>query len=546
MAYVPKSKISYRISNNNEFITKKNKQEYNGPYISVEDKKYYIGSNYNKKGPELIKRTTSNIPGAEKNFNTHIKIRNYNKVNSSIRSRLQGTVSLPVAKSYPTELNYSKGKYTRYFAKRFNGYSYLEIDYETYQKIREESPTYDYNLWEVGSLEWHLTGNVFKKNSISIKEAERTSPRVFYLFPIINEFFRPDTVIITDQYTNGGELYYNNGSEYVGSYHIHPVLGPMIGADHLTSQHEKIYYLNQLPTPTGTTYEDFVMGLNKQTCYKCVTIRGRKKVVSNQRSNLLGCPPSSVNNYQEAADGCFPRKETLDKYDDPNIPDKSRPDSVFFPIDGGDPHTTGDGNTWPPTDYSGFGTWGSTGGYGGGSGGGGGGSGGGGTSGTFGGGTCFVPNTLITMADNSEKMISTIKIGDKVKSELGESTVTNIKIHTGDYTVYSLNNGKPFVTEEHPFKTIDGWKAINPITTLETHQVQSTTLDINDIVITLKGNQLITMIEEGKTKYPRVYNISLDNEHVYYANGYLVHNDKTVSLDQLEQMHWDLEGGNWP
>ena len=36
--------------------------------------------------------------------------------------------------------------------------------------------------------------------------------------------------------------------------------------------------------------------------------------------------------------------------------------------------------------------------------------------------------------------------------------------------MYSINGGKAFVTAEHPFKTIDGWKAIDPITTYEKHQ----------------------------------------------------------------------------
>ena len=140
--------------------------------------------------------------------------------------------------------------------------------------------------------------------------------------------------------------------------------------------------------------------------------------------------------------------------------------------------------------------------------------------------TCFVPNTLITMADDTEKTISSIKIGDKVKSEKGESTVLDIKIHKGSFEVYSINNSKPFVTAEHPFKTIDGWKAIDPINTLEKHQISSTTLNLNDIIIKQNSKEIVQKIEKGKIKYPKVYNLMLDNEHVYYANGYLVHNEK--------------------
>tara|TARA_R110000737_G_scaffold353127_1_gene402520 strand:+ start:1600 stop:3129 length:1530 start_codon:yes stop_codon:yes gene_type:complete len=498
MAYVPKSKISYRTSFADEFIFKKSTRPYNGPYITIEDKKYYVGTDFLKKGPELIKLPKHNPAGVEKRFNTHIDIRNYNRLKTSIKSRLSKSTTLPVSKSYPTEFNYERGYYTRYFAKKFNGYSYLEISPETYKKLLDKSPIHDYNLWETGTLQWHLTGNVFKKNSLSINEAERKFPRVFNLFPIINEFFRPETTIISNLHTDGGELYYSDGVEYIGGYHIHPIIGPMIGSDHSENHHQKIYYLNQLPTPTGSTYEDFIINHGKIDCYKCVTIKGVKKIVSHKRSNILGCPPNSTNSYDIAVEGCYIRGVDHERNSFSNNSLSPRIKAPSFPIEGGNPSKL---------DYSGFGSWGPS------------------------GGTCFTPNTLITMIDNTEKMISKIEIGDKVKSELGESTVTDIKIHTGSFTIFSLNGNKPFVTEEHPFKTIDGWKAINPITTLEKHQVQSTTLDINDIVIKTGGNEIIKSIEEGKVKYPKVYNLSLDNEHVYYANGYLVHNEKHVGVE---------------
>ena len=134
------------------------------------------------------------------------------------------------------------------------------------------------------------------------------------------------------------------------------------------------------------------------------------------------------------------------------------------------------------------------------------------------------------MADGSEKQISSIKVGEKVKSEIGESKVLNIQIHEGDFEIYSINNRKPFVTEEHPFKTIDGWKAINPFMTFEKHQIVSSVLNLQDIVYKIDGKEVINTIEKGKVTYKKVYNLSLDNEHVYYANGYLVHNDKGLGI----------------
>ena len=155
------------------------------------------------------------------------------------------------------------------------------------------------------------------------------------------------------------------------------------------------------------------------------------------------------------------------------------------------------------------------------------------------------------MADGSEKTISSIKVGEKVKSEIGESTVLEIQIHDeGDYEVYSINGSKPFVTEEHPFKTIDGWKAIDPFLTFEKHQISSNALNLQDIVYKIDGKEVINSIEMGSVKYPKVYNLSLDNEHVYYANGYLVHNNKGAGnsasslSDNPNDYNFDLGDGS--
>tara|TARA_R110002020_G_scaffold66432_8_gene174615 strand:+ start:886 stop:2256 length:1371 start_codon:yes stop_codon:yes gene_type:complete len=138
---------------------------------------------------------------------------------------------------------------------------------------------------------------------------------------------------------------------------------------------------------------------------------------------------------------------------------------------------------------------------------------------------CFTPESLITMENGEEKPISEIEIGDRVKSEYGISDVVGIDEHVGLYDVYSINGKKAFVTEEHPFKTIDGWKAINPIDTFRKHQVESFLLEEGDTLITVNGEEKIKSIEKTDTA-TRVFNLRLNNEHVYYTNGYLVHNGK--------------------
>ena len=47
-------------------------------------------------------------------------------------------------------------------------------------------------------------------------------------------------------YSEGGELYYKDGTEYVGAYHIHPTKGPMEGATHTPSRHARLSYTSKI------------------------------------------------------------------------------------------------------------------------------------------------------------------------------------------------------------------------------------------------------------------------------------------------------------
>ena len=138
---------------------------------------------------------------------------------------------------------------------------------------------------------------------------------------------------------------------------------------------------------------------------------------------------------------------------------------------------------------------------------------------------CFTPDSLVIMEDGTSKPINQVEVGEIVKSEIGFSKVIGIDIHKGTFDVYSINHKEAFVTEEHPFKTIEGWKAINPIETFRLHQVNSNILKEGDTIIRIDGEEKVNSIVKGEP-VNEVYNLRLNNEHVYYVNGYLVHNGK--------------------
>ena len=145
---------------------------------------------------------------------------------------------------------------------------------------------------------------------------------------------------------------------------------------------------------------------------------------------------------------------------------------------------------------------------------------------------CFIGDTLIDMRDGSKKAIKDIELGDRVIVETGTAEV--VKLHPtilGDRKLYSLNGGTAFVTSEHPFKTEEGWKSIDPEKTKEEreelYKELKGTLQIGDKVLKNDGQyHEITDISSVNGEYNTpLYNFTVGlDDHSYFADGYCVHN----------------------
>jgi hypothetical protein len=139
--------------------------------------------------------------------------------------------------------------------------------------------------------------------------------------------------------------------------------------------------------------------------------------------------------------------------------------------------------------------------------------------------TCFIAGTAISMADGTTKPIEKVVKDDVILGSDGTNKVQEAIILPHEGWLYSLNGGKHFVTESHPFMTQEGvWKAFNPeAAKKENPDLVIEELKVGDVLVTRDGT-----IEVGKVdrvwKQETVYNIVVDNTHDYYADGYLVHN----------------------
>jgi len=160
---------------------------------------------------------------------------------------------------------------------------------------------------------------------------------------------------------------------------------------------------------------------------------------------------------------------------------------------------------------------------------------------------CFHPDTLITMADRSVKAISSVVLGDQILNYNEETREykadTVVKVHSNlmnsnSEQFYSLrfsNRQICRVTGNHKFLTTEGW--------IRADRLKSTHRILPDL-------ELLEKVEVVKP--PVVYNLHIQNDHNYIAEGAVVANChqlkaavlKDLLTNQLAkvQIRWGLTG----
>jgi hypothetical protein len=170
------------------------------------------------------------------------------------------------------------------------------------------------------------------------------------------------------------------------------------------------------------------------------------------------------------------------------------------------------------------------------------------------GGSCFTAGTQVLMADGSVRPIEAVRPGERVRGRDGSvNGVTGVeRVRLGDRLLYGFDGGPPFVTAEHPFLTAQGWKAIDPRSTRREspHLAVGALAPGDRLAVAAVPAALAAETASGAlaVRYapaplPRygfraavritavraapgtvLYNLLLDGDHSYIANGYVVHN----------------------
>lgn len=178
--------------------------------------------------------------------NTVISNSIYNNLKPNIFNKLNQNKSPISTKIKPKDEDYNNESYIRYFIKRNNSLNkYFEVNKSTYDSLSQNKTIFDPNLYQAFSIKWSLGKNSREINTNTIARYEQSLPGIQNLFNDPTEFAQ---LIKINQFTEGNELYFEDGKEYIGEYHIHPIEGPMVGAFHIQEPHAKLYYSDELGT----------------------------------------------------------------------------------------------------------------------------------------------------------------------------------------------------------------------------------------------------------------------------------------------------------
>ena len=245
--YIPKSKVSILETTGNEFVIASTNQPYKGKYMELSNGTFFAGNNPQNPGEELLKRQELSVSfGVSKNNSV------YRKLKRPVHDRLSKKSVIPVNKPQPTNKDYERGYFTRYFCRRINDqYNYFEIDKKTYISLNSKTENYDYNLYVMGEIKWTLLETPIydiKAKSINpVNKINKTSVELLLeTYPFLDIFFNNLTEYEPLHTRNFTEtLFIKKGVEnvpYEGYFHQHPEKGFMEGPYHTPNKkHQKLF-----------------------------------------------------------------------------------------------------------------------------------------------------------------------------------------------------------------------------------------------------------------------------------------------------------------
>lgn len=133
-----------------------------------------------------------------------------------------------------TDEHREKGEYTRYFVE-FKG-EVTEVSEGNFDYYKSPSTGYHPGVKFV-SVDMKLDVMETDINQVAIMDAARIIPGIVE-FINAHDYMQPKQFL----YSQGGQLQWEDGTNFIGEYHIHPEMGPMEGSVHVSTKHAQLYW----------------------------------------------------------------------------------------------------------------------------------------------------------------------------------------------------------------------------------------------------------------------------------------------------------------
>lgn len=259
MVYIPKSQINQnQFTQGGEWFYVKNNSSYTGFYYQMSNGKAFTGKTPNNPPNEEIYNKTPIVSSQVKTNPLREESQTIKYANSGrsrdlkfygiltdtdynlIRSKPQQIFTIPTPEDYKKEI------FIRYFVVKINQPEYIEVNKETYDNIETKNGVWVWEDYIPFTLNWSIKGNIdrtFNNNKGSIFIAEKDIDRKGlgnYLQKNYLQYFEYQEA--NNLQTLGNELITVGGKDYIGDYHIHKTQGPMVGTDHISNIHSKLFY----------------------------------------------------------------------------------------------------------------------------------------------------------------------------------------------------------------------------------------------------------------------------------------------------------------
>lgn len=260
--YYPKSQIKTNLYSNGDYILSTTLIPYTGYYYETSQGTFFTGKTPNN--PPNIKlffpSTPFPLPGlkelpptSEITFTSEEFLYSSININPRIIPQFNPTI--------PTTQDQQNGQFTRYFCKKTNELTYIEIDQNTYQQLIKNDSKIAWDLYNPTQMIWIIKGDqtqVFNSNKSSAIAIEQNLKWHGFSQYFQNKFLKYyESLNISNLYTSGGEFKTKNGQEYIGFYHIHNGTIPMVGKTHIKESHETLISIKSTITSTTSSMTPF-------------------------------------------------------------------------------------------------------------------------------------------------------------------------------------------------------------------------------------------------------------------------------------------------